>query len=146
MKHKFVKNLYQIISFALSDLLLIMIIFCGGFISGFQDRETNLFILCSIIALIFIYFLIGFYWIFQTVVFSQEGIALYFFRKKLQFIHWEDIQAIERTNVMKNPSLSFTVKGLQRRLNLDNRHSVKKAILHYGTPQIRESIVKDSLK
>ena len=131
MKKIFVKNLYQILSFALTTVVIIFPILCIPIFTGFSNKIANTFTLYSISILILLFFLIGFYWIFQTVEITENGITVYFFAKILRNITWDEVEGIFTSSAMKNPVYTIkTIKG--KNLNLDKRKSIKRVLEIYA--------------
>ena len=64
-KNIFLKNLYQIISFALVISIFIIFLLLGYFVSLNYENNNGWYLLLIAGVLIASYFIIGFYWIFQ---------------------------------------------------------------------------------
>lgn len=136
MKYKFAKNLFQTLcnSLGLLFMCLVLTFFCL-----IQKTESDVLILVAIamIGPIVLYFAIGFYWIFQTVIIDEKGISVLFFKKTLTQFAWEDIVSIEKSNIYRNPIYKI-VKSDGKELNLDKRKKIKNAIELYYKNEIKE--------
>lgn len=131
MKNKFVKNLFQSLSFGGCVIVLIIPLICGYYI-GVKNASNQFYfniLLFLTIALVFIYFIVGFYWIFQVVEFSEKGINIKLLKKELKFIYWSDITSIEKTSKMRNPAIKIISK--QFIICLDDRKSILNIINYY---------------
>ena len=81
IKNKFYKNLYQTISF-LVVIVIFIIFLLLGFVTSLNYENGNGWILLVIsIFLMSLYFIIGFYWIFQKVEINTDGIKIKIFNK-----------------------------------------------------------------
>lgn len=139
MKQIFLKNLYQAIAFAVSDLVLILFFFIAGASYRFQNEEVNRFVFSSIGILILLFFVIGFYWLFQTVKLDKEGISVRFFKKRLSYVEWHEIDSIVKGSVMRNPTITCVIQN-KKNINLDDRKAIRRAIAYYSTENIRDKI------
>jgi len=90
------------------------------------------------LSLIVLFFLIGFYWIFQKVLIDESGIKILFINKIIKQFEWKEIDTIEETNFMRNPAIKIkNFNGLE--IHLDKRKSIIKVIEKYS----KKRIVKD---
>ena len=86
-------------------------------------------------ALIALFFLIGFYWIFQKVSIDESGIKRGVINKIIKEFKWKEIESIENTNIMRNPAIRIkTFNGNE--INLDKRKSIIKLIEIYLQKEI----------
>lgn len=132
MKNKFYKNLYQSISI-FSVVTVFSLILLWGYIDSLSYGKNNGWILLVVaVSLIALFFVIGFYWIFQKVIINEKGIKIVFGKKILKECTWDGIESITVTNTMKNPAIQITqLNGL--RIHLDERKSIIKVIeLYYN--------------
>lgn len=137
IKNRFVKNLYQIVSFAFSEIVLILPLLASIFLAIQNNAEEAIWILAtSIVFLIVLYFVIGFYWIFQIIEISKEGIEVKLFKKTIRRIKWEDVKEIKHSQVMRNPAYSIVVNGTKN-LNLDSRKKIKLALDFFGNEKAK---------
>ena len=111
-----------------------------GFAASLNYEGGNGWILLALaISLIILYFCIGFYWIFQKVEISNNGIEITILKKVIQKIKWDDVDDIIYTSVMRNPAYVIIIKE-SKKINLDSRKKIKNAILHFGNEKIKEQI------
>lgn len=129
IKTKFIKNLHQIIIFGLCIFIIILpIIGVMIIIKNYNvEKISKLIPFFLIIFLIIMYFLIGFYWIFQFVIFNENGITIKFLKKTIRFIRWNEIKSIEYGSVMRHPALIIKLFD-GKNLNLDYRQSILRNI------------------
>ncbi len=135
VKHKFYKNLFQTIS-CFSAIIVIVIFLLMGFFASLSYGHNDGWILLVIsFALIALFFLIGFYWIFQKVSIDESGIKIFFINKIIKEFKWKEIESIENTNIMRNPAIRIkTFNGNE--INLDKRKSIIKLIEIYLQKEI----------
>lgn len=130
VKQKYYKNLYQMIS-SLSVVMVFVLFLLIGYFSSLNYESNNGFIILIVIAILLImYFVIGFYWIFQKVIINENGIKIVLLNKTIKLCLWEEILSIEETTIMKNPAIR--IKKLNgSEIHLDNRKKIKLSIEHY---------------
>lgn len=129
IKNKFFKNLYQSLCFFASVLVIIcLILFVHSLEFGIN---TAWILLCGAAALIILFFVIGFYWIFQTVIIDEKGIKIVLINKTIRECAWNEIESIERTNYMRNPALEIKLLN-DSKIHLDDRKSIRKSIAIYS--------------
>ena len=135
LKHKFFKNLFQTIS-CFAVIMTLDAILLGGFFISLSSRPNNGWILLIIsLSLIALFFLIGFYWIFQMVSIDESGIKILFKSRIIKQLKWEEIDAIEEANIMRNPALRIKAfDGTE--IHLDKRKQIVKAIEIYSQNKI----------
>lgn len=123
---KFVKNLYQIISCAIS-YLFIEILFLIALIMGLQNQESQLVFLMIMIGFMvglpLITLIFGFYFIFQIVYFDDNGLKICIFKHIIREISWKDVKKIEYSSWMKNPTISIYLENGVR-INFDRRKKI----------------------
>lgn len=138
MNKKIVKNLFQNVSFALSFMIIIAPTVAMFFMKRSVNPTKNDIIYPLLIALLVVlYFGIGFYWIFQTVEISADGIEIALLKKSIKKYKWEEITDIKRSNIMRNPAITITFTGGDV-LNLDYRKKIISALHYSGTDRIKE--------
>lgn len=128
LKNKFFKNLYQTVS-SLGVIAVLEIPIIVGFLYSLQSDENYgwiLLIISSIIA--FLYFGIGFYWIFQKVIITKNSIMIVFLGKTISEYLWTDVANIKKSNYLKNPVLKITLQN-GNFLYLDDRKKIRYAII-----------------
>lgn len=132
MKNKFYKNLYQSISI-FSVVAVFSLILLWGYIDSLSYGKNKGWILLVVaVSLIVLFFVIGFYWIFQKVIINEKGIKIVFGKKILKECAWDEIDSITVTNTMKNPAIQITQLNGSK-IHLDERKSIIKVIeLYYN--------------
>lgn len=129
-KTKFYKNLYQSISYFSIIMVFEIVILIGFFTSLNYESNSGWILLILSIVLIVLYFIVGWYWIFQKVYIDHNGIKIVLFNKTLRENKWEDIKNIEEATIMRNPALKIKfIDGSE--IHLDNRKSIIKTIEKY---------------
>ena len=127
LKNKFLKNLYQTVS-SLGVIVVLEIPIIGGFLYSLQLDENYGWILLIISATIaFLYFGIGFYWIFQKVIITNNSIRIIFLGRTISEYLWTDVANIKKSNHLRNPTLKITLKN-GNFLYLDDRKKIRYAI------------------
>ena len=130
LKQKFYKNLFQSISF-FSIIMLFETILITGFIASLNYENNNGWILLIMsFVLIILFFLIGFYWIFQKAIFDDNGIKIVFLNKIIKECKWTEVLDIEITNIMRNPALKINLTTGSE-IHLDKRKSIIRVIEKY---------------
>ena len=124
---KFSKNLYQSLSFAIAELIIILPISIAFLFAPPERSGVAVLAIGTIVAMLFLYFAVGFYWIFQSVEIGKEGISVTLFGKVLRFIPWSSVLLISEDNVMRNPVFRLHIKA-GKPLHLDLRKKIKVAI------------------
>ena len=135
LKHKFYKNLFQSLS-ALGGILIVYIPCIFGYIESIK-HESNLgwIMLVAPLSLFILYFLIGFYWIFQKVIIDDNGIRIILINKIIKECKWYEIDIIEEANIMKNPAIRIkNIDGTE--IHLDKRKSIIQALEKYSKKKI----------
>lgn len=135
LKNKFYKNLFQSLS-ALGGILIVYIPCIFGYIESIK-YESNLgwIMLVAPLSLFILYFLIGFYWIFQKVIIDDNGIRIILINKIIKECKWYEIDIIEEANIMKNPAIRIkNIDGTE--IYLDKRKSIIQALEKYSKKKI----------
>ena len=78
LKHKFYKNLFQTISYFSIIMIFEIFLLMGFFASLSYEHNFGWILLIISLSLIVLFFLIGFYWIFQMVYIDESGIKIIF--------------------------------------------------------------------
>ena len=134
VKNSFYKNLYQSISWGMSCFVLISALLAGYFVSLQYGKNDGWLLLVFAAGVALLFFVIGFYWIFQKIEIDQTGIYVKLLWKTVRIIYWSNVICIEATAVMKNPAYVVIVRN-QKHLNLDKRKKILDAIrLYYNGP------------
>lgn len=107
-----------------------------GFIASLTYGQNLGWILLIIsLVLIVLFFLIGFYWIFQMVSIDESGIKIIFINKIIKQLEWKEIEIIEEANIMRNPAIRIkTFNGTE--IHLDKRKNIIKLIEKYSQKKI----------
>ncbi len=135
VKHKFYKNLFQTISCFSAIIVLVIFLLMGFFASLSYGHNDGWILLVISFALIALFILIGFYWIFQKVSIDESGIKIFFINKIIKEFKWKEIESIENTNIMRNPAIRIkTFNGNE--IHLDKRKSIIKLIEIYSQKEI----------
>ena len=133
LKYKFYKNLFSSIC-CFSGILFVDIILISSFLANFNQGYSWVFLLMSL-GLTALYFLFGFYWIFQQVIIDEQGISIVLINKVIKSCKWTEVDSIELTNVNRNPAIEIMLlDGSQ--FYLDQRKSIIKAIEAYSQKKI----------
>lgn len=141
-KNIFLKNLYQIISFALVISIFIFSLLLGYFVSLNYESNNGWYLLLIAGVLISFYFIIGFYWIFQIVEIDEKGIKIKILGKNIRNVKWDDIIEIKYASVMRNPAYVLLIKN-EKNINLDSRKSIKNAMIYYAPKAMKDNLNKN---
>lgn len=135
LKNKFYKNLFQSLS-ALGGILLVYIPCIFGYIESIKyESDLGWIMLVAPLSLFILYFLIGFYWIFQIVIIDDNGIRIILINKIIKERKWSQIDIIEEANIMKNPAIRIkNIDGTE--IHLDKRKSIIQALEKYSKKKI----------
>ena len=135
LKNKFYKNLFQSLS-ALGGILIAYIPCIFGYIESIKyESDLGWIMLVAPLSLFILYFLIGFYWIFQIVIIDDNGIRIILINKIIKERKWCQIDIIEETNIMKNPAIRIkNIDGTE--IHLDKRKSIIQALEKYSKKKI----------
>lgn len=135
LKNKFYKNLFQSLS-ALGGILIVYIPCIFGYIESIKyESDLGWIMLVAPLSLFILYFLIGFYWIFQKVIIDDNGIRIILINKKNKERKWYEIDVIEEANIMKNPAIRIkNIDGTE--IHLDKRKSIIQALEKYSKKKI----------
>ena len=136
LKNKFYKNLFQSLS-ALGGILIVYIPCIFGYIESIKyGSDLGWIMLVAPLSLFILYFLIGFYWIFQKVIIDDNGIRIILINKIIKECKWHEIDVIEEANIMKNPAINIkNIDGTE--IHLDKRKSIIKVIEIYSQKKIK---------
>ena len=135
LKNKFYKNLFQSLS-VLGAILIVYIPCIFGYIESLKyGSDLGWIILVAPLSLFVLFFLIGFYWIFQKVIIDEIGIKITLLNKIIKESKWEEIDTIEEANIMKNPAIRIkNIDGTE--IHIDKRKSIIKVIEIYFQKKI----------
>lgn len=135
LKNKFYKNLFQSLS-ALGGILIVYIPCIFGYIESIKyESDLGWIMLIAPLSLFILYFLIGFYWIFQKVIIDDNGIRIILINKIIKECKWYEIDIIEEANIMKNPAIRIkNIDGTE--IHLDKRKSIIQALEKYSKKKI----------
>ena len=135
LKNKFYKNLFQSLS-ALGGIIIVYIPCIFGYIESIKyESDLGWIMLVAPLSLFILYFLIGFYWIFQKVIIDDNGIRIILINKVIKECKWYEIDIIEEANIMKNPAIRIkNTDGTE--IHLDKRKSIIQALENYSKKKI----------
>ena len=135
LKNKFYKNLFQSLS-ALGGILIVYIPCIFGYIESIKfGSDLGWIMLVAPLSLFILYFLIGFYWIFQKVIIDDNGIRITLINKIIKECKWYEIDIIEEANIMKNTAIKIKlIDGSE--IHLDKRKSILQALEKYSKKKI----------
>lgn len=135
LKNKFYKNLFQSLS-ALGGILIVYIPCIFGYIESIKyESDLGWIMLVAPLSLFILYFLIGFYWIFQKVIIDDNGIRIILINKIIKECKWYEIDIMEEANIMKNPAIRIkNIDGTE--IHLDKRKSIIQALEKYSKKKI----------
>ena len=105
LKNKFYKNLFQTISYFAVIMVFEILLLVGFFASLSYGQNFGWILLAISLSLIVLFFLIGFYWIFQIIYFDESGIKILFKNRIVKQLKWEEVDTIEEGNIMRNAAL-----------------------------------------
>lgn len=88
-------------------------------------------LILSILFLV-LFFVIGFYWIFQQVIINEKGIQVVLIKKIIKECNWDEIKTYEITSIMRNPAIRVKLFD-DSEIHLDKRKSIINAIEFYKT-------------
>ena len=135
LKHKFYKNLFQTISYFAVIMVFEILLLVGFFVSLSYGQNFGWILLIISLSLIVLFFLIGFYWIFQIIYFDESGIKILFKNRIVKQLKWEEVDTIEEANIMRNPALKIKAfDGTE--IHLDKRKQIVKTIEIYSQNKI----------
>ena len=135
LKHKFYKNLFQTISYFSVIMIFEIFLLIGFFASLSYEQNFGWILLLVSLSLIALFFLIGFYWIFQMVYIDESGIKILFKSRIVKQLKWEEIDTIGEASIMRNPALKIKAfDGTE--IHLDKRKQIVKAIEIYSQNKI----------
>ena len=135
LKNKFYKNLFQSLS-ALGGILIVYIPCIFGYIESIKyESDLGCIMLVAPLSLFILYFLIGFYWIFQIVIIDDNWIRIILINKIIKERKWCQIDIIEEANILKNPAIRIkNIDGTE--IHLDKRKSIIQALEKYSKKKI----------
>ena len=99
------------------------------------DSNLGWLLLTIPLALTILFFVIGYYWIFQKIIIDEKGIRVMLVNKIIQEIAWNDICTITEENFMKNPAIAIMLKNGSK-MRLDKRKSIVKVLTHYSQIEV----------
>lgn len=135
LKNKFFKNLFQSINVFVS-IFVVYIPCIFGYIESLKyGSNLGWILLVAPLGLHVLFFLLGFYWIFQIVIIDEIGIKIFLCNKMIRESKWEEIDTIEEDYIMQNPAI--TIKNDNgTEIHLDRRKIIIKVIEKYSQKKI----------
>lgn len=142
MKNKFNRHFLKNMQMGGTLVFMHILVLTVPFIRWYRDGEFSfeLFLQFGIIIpfiLYLMYFGVGFYWVFQTVIINNEGIEIWLFKKCLKKYPWSSILRIQEYRYMRTPSLKITL-GFDNEIYLEKRKSIVKTIKCYSDIKIEK--------
>lgn len=135
VKHKFYKNLFQTISCFFGIIVFEIFLLIGFFASLSYERNFGWILLVISFALIALFFIIGFYWIFQKVSIDESGIKILFINKIIKEFKWKEIESIGNANILRNPAIRIkNFNGAE--IHLNKRKKIIELIERYSQNKI----------
>lgn len=131
IKNKFYKNLYQSISFFSVIVIFVFFLLLGFIVSLNYEYGSGWILLVIAVSLIILFFLFGFYWIFQRVIINEEGVKIFFLKKVIKKYTWDEVESIEEANIMRNPALNIKMMNGSE-VHLDKRKAIIRTIEFYS--------------
>lgn len=123
------------LSVLLAVLVIDLALLAGFIFSLFKEQPNYGWITLVIIGItLLLYFIIGFYWIFQTVVIDEKGIRVKFFNKTLKEFDIKDIECFAIGSVYRNPIIAIQRKDGDR-LNIDKRKKTLECLKYFKIEQ-----------
>lgn len=134
MKKRYFKNGYRNLIFLLISLVNLSIVIPVCIFLELYITET------VIIATVFLspfilYFLVGFYWVFQTVSIESFGIVFYLCKKKIIEIPWNEIQNITISNY-KVTTYSVKMKEKNKYYSFDSTKEIEVLMEKYAPKEL----------
>lgn len=134
MKNKFFKNFFQLLCYCIGMLFIWILVLVVIFV-GEGDKNLIFFILLNLSLITILFFLFGFYVMFQKVIIDENGIKILFFKRVVNQCSWTDVQSIEKFNYMNNST--YTIKLYNgKKIHLERRKAIKKALVYYSKKEI----------
>ena len=132
MRIKVFKNLYQILSILIAVLFIDAILLAGFIASLFAEQPNYGWIILVIIAAtLYLFFIAGFYWMFQKVVIDESGVRVMFFNKVLSKYSFDEIENYTIGSYMKNPAIIIHAKD-GKSIHVDKRNKTLKCLESYN--------------
>ncbi len=136
---KFNKNLYYSLTFFIGIpcfFLFLEILFSIASIWGdYPLGEVLVYINLSMLAMLVLYLILGFKFIFQYVIIDERGISVCFFKKTLQRFRWTDIAYIQKSSFASIRSYKIVLQN-ENFIYLERRKAIKKAIEAYYSREV----------
>ena len=135
MSIKVFKNVFQTIC-ALIGIAIVDICLLAGYIASLFAEQPNYgwIALVAAGALLCLFFICGFYWVFQRVIIDENGIRIILFGKTLKKCNFDEIESYTITSVMRNPAIKIHLKNSEF-INIDRRKAALKCLEFYGVEQ-----------
>ena len=114
LKNKFYKNLFNFVTFFAAVMILAIILLMDYFESLKHGKNMGWKLPIISLSLIALFFLIGFYWIFQKVIIDENGIKIIFINKVIRKHKWEEIVTIKEAYIKQNPALRINLAMVRK--------------------------------
>ena len=137
LKNTFYKNLFLSLSI-LGGISIVYIPCIFGYIESIKyESDLGWIMLVAPLSLFILYFLIGFYWIFQKVIIDDNGIRIILINKTIKECKWHEINVIKEANYMRSPAIRIkNIDGTE--IYLDKRKSIIQALEKYSEKKIKK--------
>lgn len=131
---RFNKNLYYSLSVFIGVPCLFLFVEILASIASigydYPLAEVLVYMNLSMLAMLLLYLVLGFKFIFQSVIIDNLGISVCFFKKTLQRFRWTDIASIQESDFAKIKSYKIVLQN-GKFIYLERRRAIKKAIETY---------------
>lgn len=124
------KNLVFLIVSCIYLLIIMPIYFCFNL-----ELHVVVILIFALLSPFFLYFMIGFYWVFQMISISKDGITFYLFNKIIDKLKWDDIEEISVKNFRIRTYL-IKKKNENRYYNIDSTKSIDTLMSMYATKEV----------
>ena len=139
MSIKVFKNLFQTI-YTLIGVAIVDVCLLVGFIISLSFEQPNYgwISLVAAASLPCLFFLAGFYWIFQRVIIDENGIKVVLFNKVLSKYNYDEIEDYSIGSFMRSSVFKIHTKD-GKLLRLDKRNKIIECLKSYNVKQNKSS-------
>ena len=126
------KNLFQTIA-ALAAVAFIDLCLIVGYIYSLFAEQPNYgwVLLVAAGAFLCLFFIFGFYWIFQKVTIDENGIKITILNKVITKCSLDDVESYTVGAVMRTPAIKIQLKN-GKHINIDKRNRILKCLEFFG--------------
>ena len=135
MSIKVFKNLFQTI-YTLIGVAIVDVCLLVGFIISLSFEQPNYGWISLVVAasLLCLFFLAGFYWIFQRVIIDENGIKVVLFNRVLSKYNYDEIEDYSIGSFMRSSVIKIHTKD-GKLLRLDKRNKIIECLKSYNVKQ-----------